>query len=96
MLNRNERVNEHKIWHNPEDIVILLNKNKAREHLIEHDLLDIDSVKLFIKNKTIIDSHRGCKVRAIISNNHLVGWCGIPLQNDQYEIAIAPGAKLHN
>lgn len=73
---------------NPDDFICLLNKKKVREHLIEHEMFDADTVESWIKDKIKVDSIRGCKVRAIISHNHLVGWCGIQLENDKYEVAI--------
>lgn len=73
---------------NSDDFIYLLNKQKIREHLINHELFNLDTVELWIKDKIKVDSIRGCKVRAIISNNHLAGWCGIQLENEQYEVAI--------
>lgn len=71
-----------------DDFVALLNKETIREHLIEHELFDIGSVNAWVKSKLEIDSTTGCKVRAILSNNQLAGWCGIQLEDGEYEIAI--------
>lgn len=79
---------------NPNDFIYLLNKQKIREHLIEHELFDMDTVESWIKDKIKVDSIRGCKVRAIIFNNHLAGWCGIQLENEKYEVAIVIDDKL--
>jgi len=79
---------------NPNDFISLLNKQKIREHLIEHELFSEDTVQSWIKDKIKVDSIHGCRVRAIISNNHLAGWCGIQLENDQYEVAIVIDDKL--
>jgi len=72
----------------PVDFLVLLNKQKLREHLIQHDLFDIDSINDWIKAKLEVDSEPGCRVRAILFNDNLVGWCGIQFENDKYEIAI--------
>ena len=73
---------------NPNDLVCLLNKQKVREHLIKHELFNLDAVESWIKEKTKVDSIPCCKVRAIIYDNHLAGWCGIQVENEKYEIAI--------
>ncbi len=73
---------------NPNDFIPLLNNKKIREHLIEHELFDTDSVDAWIKAKIKVDSTNGCRVRAIIFNNQLAGWCGIQLESEKYEVAI--------
>jgi len=73
---------------NPNDFIPLLNNKKIREHLIEHELFGTDSVDAWIKTKIKVDSTNGCRVRAIVCNKQLAGWCGIQLENEKYEIAI--------
>lgn len=73
---------------NPKEFVLLLNKQKIREHLIDHQLFDIETVKAWIETKIEMDSSKGCKVRAIVVNQQLAGWCGIQLEDGKYEIAI--------
>jgi len=73
---------------NPDDFICLLNKNRIRAHLIKHELFNMDTVHLWIKDKLKIDSIRGCRVRAVLSNNQLIGWCGIQLENEKHEVAI--------
>ena len=73
---------------NPDDFLTFLNKQKTREHLIEHDLFDLNSVKTWMDSKKDVDNTPGCKVRAIICNNLSAGWCGIQLEEGKYEIAI--------
>jgi hypothetical protein len=72
----------------PHDFISLLNNQRIREHLIDHELFDIDIVKKWIQEKIKVDSTFGCNVRAIIFNNQLAGWCGIQLEDEKYEIAI--------
>jgi len=73
---------------NPDDFIPLLNNQRTREHLIEHELFDSDTVKTWIESKIKVDSISGCKVRAIIIGNQLAGWCGIQFEDKKYEIAI--------
>lgn len=73
---------------NPAEFVPLLNKQKIREHLIDHHLFDEVTVKAWLEGKVEVDSCQGCKVRAIFIDKKLAGWCGIQLENEKYEIAI--------
>lgn len=73
---------------NSSDFMTLLNKQKIREHLIEHELFDESTTNEWLNSKIKIDSSPGCKVRAILINQKLAGWCGIQLEGDKYEIAI--------
>jgi len=72
----------------PVDFLVLLNKQKLRRHLVKHDLFDIDSINNWIKAKLAVDAKPGCRVRAVLFNNELAGWCGIQFDNAEYEIAI--------
>ena len=72
----------------PSEFIPLLNKHKIREHLIEHELFDENTVKDWLESKIIVDSSQGCKVRAIEIDKQLAGWCGIQLEDKKYEIAI--------
>lgn len=72
----------------PADLIPLLNNHKIREHLIEHELFDESSAKDWIKSKIKVNSSQGCKVRAILIDKQLAGWCGIQLEDKKYEIAI--------
>lgn len=73
---------------NPTDFLPLLNKRKIREHLIDHRLFDAGTVKAWLEKKIEVDSCQGCKVRAIIVDKQLAGWCGIQLEDEKYEIAL--------
>ena len=73
---------------NIDDFISLLNKQKIREHLIEHQLFNLDSVSAWIDTKIKVDSIRGCRVRGIYANGTLAGWCAIQLDDGKYEIAI--------
>jgi len=73
---------------NPNEFILLLNKHKIREHLIEHEMFDESRVKDWIDKKMQVDSSEGCKVRAIVINKQLAGWCGIQLEDNKFEIAV--------
>lgn len=73
---------------NIKDFMDLLNKQKIREHLIEHELFNLDTVSSWIKEKIKVSNTQGCRVRGIYVNNTLAGWCGIQLEEGKYEIAI--------
>ncbi|WP_261845167.1 GNAT family N-acetyltransferase [Aliamphritea ceti] len=77
----------------PAEFLPLLNKQTTREHLIDHASFDIHKVKEWMQCKTDIDSSQGCKVRAILVNQQLAGWCGIQLEEGKYEIAVVVDDK---
>ena len=79
---------------NPEDLRALLNKHRIREHLIEHKLFDSNTIKSWIQEKCEVDCTDGCRVRGIVSNNSIAGWCGIQFEDDKYEIAIVLDDKF--
>jgi len=72
----------------PTEFIPLLNKEKLREHLIVHELFDVELVKSWIASKIEVDASSGCKVRAVLVNANLAGWCGIQLEDGKHEIAI--------
>ena len=79
---------------NPKEFIPLLNANKTREHLIEHELFDENTVRDWLESKIKIDSSPGCKVRAIVIDKQLAGWCGVQLEDSKYEIAIVIGENF--
>ncbi|WP_126452355.1 GNAT family N-acetyltransferase [Sulfuriflexus mobilis] len=66
----------------------LLNKQKLRKHLMGHDLFNESTTKEWMESKVKVDSSHGCKVRAILIDKQLAGWCGIQLEDGKYEISI--------
>jgi hypothetical protein len=72
----------------PSEFIPLLNKDKLREHLIGHDLFDLKMVNSWIASKIEVDALGGCKVRAVLVDANLAGWCGIQLEDGKYEVAI--------
>ena len=73
---------------NINDLMTLLNKQKIREHLIEHLLFDLNSVSAWMETKIAVDCVQGCRVRGIYADGILAGWCAIQLEDEKYEIAI--------
>jgi len=73
---------------NPKEFIPLLNKQKVRDHLIDHKLFDEKSVKAWLESKVEVDSSQGCKVRAIVVDNQLIGWCGIQPDDENFELAV--------
>lgn len=76
------------------DFLHLLNNSKIREHLIEHELYTAETLKIWVNSKIGIDGLAGCKVRAIIFEEKLVGWCGIQPEEEKYEMAIIIDEKF--
>lgn len=72
----------------PSDFLSVLNRKKVRKYLIDHALFTTETLKLWMDSKIEIDSTSGCRVRAIILEGTLVGWCGIQLECDKYAIAM--------
>lgn len=70
------------------EFIELLNRQKIREHLIEHDAFDEHSIRNWIDSKLEMDSVPGCRVRAICCGDKLIGWCGIQLESEKFEIAV--------
>jgi len=71
----------------PEDFLPLLNNSINRRHLIEHDAFNAITLRKWLDNKLVVDASPGCRIRAIMRQNNLVGWCGIQGIGDDYELA---------
>ena len=72
----------------PAEFLPLLNKQSIRAHLIDHELFDANSVRKWIQSKLEVDLTEGCRVRAVVVDEQLAGWCGIQTVEGKYEIAI--------
>jgi len=79
---------------NIDELVVLLNKPVIRKHLIEHEVFDTVSAKLWIEEKIKVNEVTGCRVRGVYINTDLVGWCGIQLEKGNYELAIVIDEKV--
>lgn len=51
-------------------------------------MFTIDTLTTLVKSKIEVDATSGCRVRAIICEGVLAGWCGIQFEEGKYEIAI--------
>lgn len=72
----------------PDPLLSLLNKERVRAHLMNHQPFDRESLQLWIKTKIEMDTTPGCRVRAIVVDGQCIGWCGIQNDNNDYEIAV--------
>ncbi len=70
------------------ELLSILNKDKIREHLVDHDHFNDESLKNWISAKVSVDLDKGCRVRGIRVNGNVAGWCGIQFENESYELAI--------
>ncbi len=73
---------------NPDDFIPVLNDEKIRNHLVVHDLFNSATIREWVKGKTECNDIQGCRIRAIIIDNKLAGWCGIQKDEENYEIAM--------
>lgn len=71
-----------------EDFLPLVNDETVRKHLIDHPPFDAASVRIWMDDKIRIDMLPGCRVRALVIDGALVGWCGIQPDGEGVEIAI--------
>ena len=73
---------------NSDELISILNSADVRRHLMPHEPFTQTSLAPWIEQKNACDALAGCRVRGILINQQLAGWCGI--QNDEpgYEVAI--------
>ena len=72
----------------PDAFLPILNGTKIRAHLVHHETFDISSLKTWMDSKQGEDKQHGCRIRAVIINGDLAGWCGIQKEEEQYELAV--------
>ncbi len=73
---------------NLDDLVLILNEDRIRDHLVFHPIFDSSNINEWVKSKIACNALSMCRTRGIIVENNLVGWCGIQEDNDEYELAI--------
>ncbi|MEW8691918.1 MAG: GNAT family N-acetyltransferase [Candidatus Thiodiazotropha endolucinida] len=78
---------------NEDDLLALLNDERIREHLVEHDTFDKIKLRSWVEDKVQLNKVEGCRVLAIKQNGVLIGWCGIQLEGNDYELAIIIGSS---
>jgi len=79
---------------NHQDLLAIANENDTRTHLIQHPQFDNDSIKAWIKDKKQIDAMPGCRVRVVVINDLVAGWCGVQPDDNGVEIAIVIGQQF--
>lgn len=72
----------------PEDLIAVVNEDSLRKHLIDHPYFDTTSIRSWMEDKIKTDTIKGCRIRAVIINGVLAGWCGIQPDNNRFELAI--------
>ena len=70
------------------ELLHLMNNEKLREHLVDHPKFTEETLKLWGAEKTRIDVADGYRVRAILVNGNIAGWCGIQPDGEGAELAI--------
>lgn len=71
-----------------EEWIELLNSELVRKHLIQHPQFTKETLAIWLQNKVKANQETGCRIRAIHSDGKLVGWCGIQIESNNYEIAL--------
>ena len=71
-----------------EDFLPLVNDETLRKHLIDHPPFELATVRRWMEEKMAIDALPGCRVRAVLIDGALVGWCGLQPDEEGIEIAI--------
>jgi hypothetical protein len=70
------------------DVLALMNKQKTRIHLMKYPAFDQRSIQVWIDAKVQLDTLAGCRVRAVVIDGVLAGWCAIQQEGGAYELAI--------
>lgn len=72
----------------PDALIRVLNEDSVRTHLVHHPCFDIQGVQAWMEDKIRVDGLRGCRVRVVLIDGKLAGWCGIQPDEAGFEIAI--------
>lgn len=70
------------------ELLAILNKSKVRQHLVSHDEFDLASLEEWLAGKVAVDASTGCRVKGIVVDGCVAGWCGIQFENEAYELAV--------
>lgn len=73
---------------NHEELQQLVNENALRKHLVDHEYFDEASLQLWVDEKIKTDAQPGCRVRVVLIDGKLAGWCGIQPDERGFEVAI--------
>ena len=69
-------------------MLAIMNQSSTRKHLIQHDQFSLQDVEQWVLGKLEVDSLAGCRVRAVVLDDELAGWCGIQEEEGEFELAI--------
>lgn len=72
----------------PSEFLQVLNSERVRKHLIEHEYFTLDSLTIWMNEKIKLDQTPGCRVRAVLLGDELIGWCAIQHDSGMYELAV--------
>ena len=73
---------------NRTDLTRILNDKMVRRHLVDHPEFGPDEIEEWVKQKAKVDKDPNCRVRGIVIKGELAGWCGIQVENGQYDLGI--------
>ena len=73
---------------NPDDFLSVVNEHSLRKHLIDHVHFDSVNIREWMNSKIQTESIPGCRIRAVLIDGKLAGWCGIQPDDNGFEIAI--------
>lgn len=77
----------------PNELLKILNEDSIRTHLIDHPQFDLESLHSWIVEKTETDQIKGCRIRGVLIDGMLAGWCGIQPDKHGFELAIVISQK---
>ena len=69
-------------------LLALMNHETLRAHLVDHPLFTPETLEIWVSDKTEVSAADGCRVRGILIDDKLAGWCGIQPDDDGFELAI--------
>lgn len=72
----------------PGALLKVVNEQAVREHLVEHDWFTEHSLSDWMQEKIAIDELPQFRIRAILVNGNVAGWCGIQPDDCGAELAI--------
>ncbi len=79
---------------NPEDLIEIVNEDSLRTHLIDHPYFNSISIQAWMEDKIVVNTIKGCRIRAVYINGVLAGWCGIQPDDKGFELAIVISQKF--
>ncbi|BFM04985.1 GNAT family N-acetyltransferase [Halioxenophilus aromaticivorans] len=69
-------------------LLAILNAQSTRSHLVAHNPFNPHSLQQWVTDKQALDDQPGYKVRAVVVDDELAGWCGLQPDEQSVEAAI--------